>query len=280
MRLAVCQGKTYNRESMSLFHAFVLGLIEGVTEFLPISSTFHLLVAMRLFGIEQTDFTNFLSIFIQGGAMIAVIILYGREWFQKPAQLKLLVASFLPTAVVGLALHSVITGVFFESFQLMVSVFFFVGVAFLLLEYWFARRRAQGNTPAEKTIDEMSYRLAVIVGLCQAAAILPGVSRAGAVMIAMLLLGFRRDEAAKYSFSLAVPTILAAAILDTYQSREMLRALGSQDVLALVVATFVACVSALIVMRWLIGYLRQRSFVLFGWYRIIAAPILWLLLFR
>jgi undecaprenyl-diphosphatase len=258
---------------MEIIHAVILGVVEGATEFLPISSTFHLLMASRLLGIEQTEFAKFFDVFIQAGAILAVVVLFAREWFGSIDFLKKIAVSFIPTAIVGFLLHEVITGVFFESFRFMITVFMVVGVAFIFLERHFAKRTVH----QEKTIEEMSWKEAVIIGLAQAAAVFPGVSRAGAVIIAMLLLRYRRDEAAKYSFTLAVPTILSAAALDTIKMRELIMTTGGQELMILLIGSVTAFLSALVVIKWFIHFLRQRTFVSFGWYRIVAGAVLFFL---
>jgi undecaprenyl-diphosphatase len=254
---------------MTILHALFLGIIEGLTEFLPISSTFHLLMATRLLGLQTTEFSKFFDVFIQAGAVLAVVALYFREWFNQPKVLAKVMASFVPTAIVGLVLHKLIKSVFFESPLLMISVFVVIGVVFILVEKWLKK---DDHVP-RKTLEEVTWVQAVIIGLAQATAVLPGVSRAGAVMIAMMVLGYRRDEAAKYSFTLAVPTLIAAAALDLIKMRSELGAV-SDGVLFLVAGSVTAFLTAFVVIRWFIKFLRQRTLIPFGIYRLIAGPIL------
>lgn len=258
---------------MNMLQALLLGVIEGVTEFLPVSSTFHLLISTRLLGLPQTEFSKFFDVFIQAGAILAVFVLFAREWFTHLDMLKKVAVSFIPTAVVGFLLHNVIKDVFFSSFQAMMIVFMVVGVLFLVIEQWICKTDDQ----LKKTIAQMSWMQAVLIGLAQALAIMPGVSRAGAVIIAMLLLGFNREDAAKYSFTLAVPTILAAAALDLLKSRDILFQTGGADVALLLAGTVAAFVSAFIVVKWFIHFLRTQTFRLFGWYRLVVGAVLfWL----
>ncbi len=254
---------------MNILHAALLGILEGITEFLPISSTFHLLIATKLFGLPQTEFSKFFDVFIQAGAIAAVFVLFAKEWFSQQEMLKKVVVSFLPTAVVGFALHSVIKNVFFGSFHTMISVFIGVGLIFLVLE-----RQLKKRPPLQKTSADITYVQAVMIGFAQALAVFPGVSRAGAVMVAMMLMGYRRDEAAKYSFTLAVPTILAAAGLDLLKMRSELFSTGMSELGILVVGSLTAFVSALAVIKWFIRFLKNRTFEVFGWYRIIAGALL------
>jgi len=257
---------------MNILHALLLGIVEGLTEFLPVSSTFHLLIVTKLIGIAQSDFSKFFDVFIQSGAILAIVVLFAKEWFSQIEMLKKVAISFIPTAIIGFLLHKVIKGVFFESFGPMIIVFTLIGVVFLVLEAWLKKNPEK----LAKTVDSISWKEAVVIGLAQAVAVFPGVSRAGAVMIAMLLMGYRRDEAAKYSFTLAVPTLLAASALDLIKMKGSLSSFGP-NVTVLAVGTVTAFVTALVVVRWFIQFLRKRNFEVFGWYRIIAGPILFLI---
>lgn len=250
-------------------HAVVLGVVEGLSEFLPISSTFHLIWAATLLELPQTAFLKLFEVAIQSGAILAVLALYFDTLRRDRALVARVAVSFVPTAIVGLVLYRLIKDVFFESRLLQLAVFALVGIAFIAVErLWRGRalpREARG----------LSYREAVAVGLCQALAVVPGVSRAGAVMLGMMALGVRRDEAARYSFLLAVPTILAASGYDLFQTRDAIG--GSTDAAFLAVGAATSFLSALLVMRWFIGYLQRHSLAVFGWYRLAAAAVLWLL---
>src|SRR3990167_6350003 len=203
---------------MELLKAAVLGLVEGITEFLPISSTAHLILTSKLLGIQQTDFIKFFEVFIQAGAIIAVFFMYLKYILDhQEMQLKIL-ASFIPTALIGFGLFNVIKGVFFESNQLIISALFVVGVIFLILEYFIKT----GKLKLEKEKEKISYKDAVLVGLIQAISIIPGVSRAGIVMVGMMIMGYKRKDSAEYSFLISIPTILAAAFYDVYKTGPLL----------------------------------------------------------
>ncbi|MBW7956105.1 undecaprenyl-diphosphate phosphatase [Patescibacteria group bacterium] len=258
---------------MTIFQALFLGVIEGMTEFLPISSTFHLLIASQLLGIAQTEFSKFFDVFIQAGAILAVFVLFAKDWFSNRDLLQKVAVSFLPTAAVGFLLHDVIKDVFFSSFQAMVLIFILIGVLFLVVEQWLCQK----DDFLKKTTAEMSYLHAGLIGLAQAVAVMPGVSRAGAVILIMLLMGYKREDAAKYSFTLAVPTILAAALLDLMKSRELLAQATGNEVTVLLVGSLAAFVSAFVVVKWFIHFVRTRTFRFFGWYRIVGGALLfWL----
>lgn len=254
---------------MSFLEAIILGIIEGITEFLPISSTFHLIFASQVMGIEQTEFVKLFDVFIQSGAIVSVLILYGRELIRNKAlSVKVLVA-FIPTAVIGFLLYDVIKGVFFETNTLMITMFALIGGVFLLVEYLIQKKKLH----ISDDMSTLSYRHAVYIGLFQALAVVPGVSRAGAVIIGMMILGYKRDESAKFSFMLSIPTIFAASFLDLIQSREVL--MEETDMIWLLGVGFVvAFISSFIIVRWFIRFLQTNTLHFFGWYRIGAAIIL------
>jgi undecaprenyl-diphosphatase len=254
---------------MNIIQAIILGIVEGITEFLPVSSTFHLIWTSTFLNLEQTDFVKLFEVFIQGGAIFAVIFLYFKEIITNRQLFIKLVLSFIPTAVVGFVLYKIIKDVFFERMDVITIVFFIVGAIFLIVEYFIQK----GALKIDKNIDKLSYKQAIGVGLIQSLAVVPGVSRAGAVILGMMFLGYKRNESAKYSFMLSIPTILAASVYDLYKMRTV--AFESADKFSLLLIGFiVAFASAYIVVRWLIKYLQNNSLVLFGWYRILACIIL------
>lgn len=260
---------------MDLIKAAILGLVEGVTEFLPVSSTAHLILTSKLLGIQQTDFIKFFEVFIQTGAIIVVFFMYLKYILDhQEIQLKIL-TSFIPTALVAFGLFKIIKGVFFESNKLIISALFVVGVVFLILEYFIKK----GKLKLEKEKEKITYKDAVLVGLVQAISILPGVSRAGIVMVGMMLMGYKRKDAAEYSFLLSIPTILAAAFYDVYKIGPLLF-LYSNKASFLVAGFIVSFISAYVVVKWFIEYLKKNTLTPFAIYRIILAIILFGILAR
>lgn len=257
---------------MSVFQAIILGIVEGITEFLPISSTFHLIWSAKLLGIAQSESQKLFEVAIQAGAALAVLWLYGKTVFTDKTLLKKVALAFLPTAIVGAVLYKVIKGVFFENGALQLTVFAVVGVLFIIFE------KTRRDTTSTSTAADLSTKQVILVGLAQSLAVIPGVSRAGAVLLALLYFNVRRDDAARFSFLLAVPTILAASAFDLYASAQSLQ-MTSTDFLALIVGSVTAFIVALIVMRWLIRYLAQHSLALFGWYRLIVVASILLVWF-
>ena len=254
---------------MNIFHAFILGIVEGLTEFLPISSTAHLIVASRILHIPQTDFQKFFEVFIQFGAILAVAVLFAKELLTHRKLIYSLILSFLPTAVIGFVLYKIIKNVFFEAYGLMVFVFIVFGIVFIVQELWLKKT---GREKQHRSVDMMTATQAVIVGLAQSLAVIPGVSRSGIVIVCLLFLGFRRDESAKYSFLLALPTIAAASLYDLYKSRNVLMGAGG-NISALVVGFVMSFIVAYMAIRWFIKYLQKHSLAEFGVYRIVGGLI-------
>lgn len=257
---------------MTILHAFLLGIVEGVTEFLPISSTAHLLFTSKLLHISQTEFTTFFEVFIQSGAIFAVIVLYYKKFLHHKSLILNLLISFIPTAIVGFALHKVIKTVFFQSTSLIIFTFIIVGVLFILFEMYLKKK----NIHLNKSISDMTLNSALIIGLFQAFAVLPGVSRAGAVIIGMMILRYNRRDAALYSFLLAVPTIFAASFYDLIKTDF---SLVHQDNLILIVSIglITSFITALVVIKWFIRFIERNSLAFFGVYRIILGLLLLLL---
>ena len=254
---------------MSLIHVIILGIIEGLTEFLPISSTAHLILVSQLLNIPQTDFQKFFEVFIQSGAILAVFFIYLKYVLKNKKIIPKVIASFVPTAVIGFLLYKIIKHVFFNSRLLMALSFFILGAVFLVIEYLIKNKKIK----LTQSIDRLNYQTAIIVGFMQALAVIPGVSRAGIVLVTMMILGFKREESARYSFLLAVPTILAASGYDLYKSKDLL-VFSSNNLFLLMIGFVVSFISAYVVVNWFIKYLQKNTLNLFAIYRIILAGIL------
>jgi undecaprenyl-diphosphatase len=258
---------------MSVWISIVLGFVEGLTEFLPVSSTFHLVWAGRLLGQPGNEFTKVFDVVIQTGAILAIVILYWQRIRHDPVLVWKMMAAFLPTAVLGVLAYRTIKNVFFESQGAMVAIFLAIGVVFLAFE-WLVRR---GFIRPQKTLGDLTYPGAILIGLAQCLAFFPGVSRAGAVILAMMVLRFRRDEAATFSFLLAVPTIISAGGYDLYKSRSLLLASTSYAA-PLIIGFVTAFVVALFAVKWFVRYLHSHSLNVFGIYRLIAGAVVLLVL--
>lgn len=249
---------------MSILQSLILGIVEGVTEFLPISSTGHLILASSLLGIAQTDFAKTFDIAIQLGAILAVVVLYWRS-FLNLALLKKLVVAFIPTGVIGLLLYHTLKAYLLGSNTVVLASLFLGGVVFIVFEKWHgAREDALANAPEQP----LTYRQAFFIGLFQSVAIIPGVSRSGATIIGGLALGITRTAIVEFSFLLAVPTMLAATGLDLLKSGG---GFTGQEWLALAIGFGTAFIVAIPSIRWLLGYVRKHSFTSFGVYRILLS---------
>lgn len=255
---------------MTLVQSVILGFVEGITEFLPISSTAHLILTSQLLRLDQTsEFLKFFEVFIQSGAILAVVVLYFRFILKHKTYILNLFLSFLPTALIGFLLHDMVKSVFFESNMLIASSLLIGGILFIILEY-FVKKEVLSLS---KTLTTMTYSHAVLIGIFQALAIIPGVSRAGAVIVGMILLKYKRTDAALYSFLLAVPTILAAGAYDALKTDFSILSHGASFVY-LMVGFLTAFISAYIVIKWLIRFLQQHTLLPFALYRIIIGALM------
>lgn len=257
---------------MTIFEAILLGIVEGVTEFLPISSTGHLILASGALGIPHTAFTGAFEVAIQFGAILAVVALYWRSFLDVPT-LKKLLAAFLPTALVGLAAYPLLKSFLLGSQEVVLAALFLGGVFLIVFEYLRGPREDIGEAPPPSSL---TYREAVLVGLAQALAIIPGVSRSGATIIGGLALGLKRTTIVEFSFLLAVPTMLAATTISLGDAGHSFT--GSEWA-ALATGFLVSFLVAMPVVRWLLAFVRNHSFIGFGVYRIVLSAVFAFVLF-
>lgn len=257
---------------MNYFNALILGIIEGLTEFLPISSTFHLIFFSKLLGISQTEFQKTFEIFIQTGAVLAIVILYFKTLITNKKLVVNLIYSLIPTAILGFIFYGFIKSTLFDSYYLMIASLIIIGLIILILEKLISKQKIILN----KTIDRLTPIEALIIGLVQCLAFLPGVSRAGAVIIIMLILKYKRQDSALYSFLLAIPTIIGAGLLDLYQTNFVF---SSSQLILLIIGFLTAGLTAFYSAKWLISYLQKHSLEIFAYYRIVLA-ILSLVVFK
>lgn len=256
---------------MNYYQAIILGIVEGITEFLPVSSTFHLLHTARFLGLEQTEFTKLFEVFIQCGAVFSLVFLFQKEiWMTKKLYLKLLIST-IPVLGFGFLLHSVIKDYFFENAPMLTYVFMGVGVIFIIVEM-FASRHAYR---LQKGLLDVTYFQALLIGMAQAFALVPGVSRSGSVILAMIFLNYKREDAASYSIALSLPTIIAATVYDLYKSRELLISSNvTSQIDVLIVGFVVSFIVAYFFAKWLVAFLQKHTLLTFGVYRIVAGIIL------
>jgi undecaprenyl-diphosphatase len=252
---------------MTLLQALVLGIVEGLTEFLPISSTGHLILAAKLLGLEQTDFQKSFEIAIQLGAIGAAVVLYWRS-FLRPEILAKVFVAFLPTGIIGVALYHVVKTYLFGSEWVVLLALGLGGVVLIVFEIF--HREPAG---AVGDISSISYFKAFCIGLFQALAIVPGVSRSGATIVGGLAMGLTREAIVEFSFLLAVPTMLAATGLDLLKNAS---SFSAEQAGALSVGFIASFVVAMLSIKFLLAFVRTRTFISFGIYRIAVALIFFL----
>ncbi len=257
--------------------AAILGIVEGITEFLPVSSTGHLILADALMGYDPQKWDIF-NIVIQSGAILAVVVLYWRTFVgvlmglmrQEAGAVKFVrnvLLAFLPSAVIGLALHDRIEAMLGKP-RLVAIALIVGGVAILLIE-------RLARSAKVHSVEGMPVRTALGVGLIQCISMIPGVSRSGATIMGALSMGVDRKTAAEFSFFLAIPTMAGATLLQTIKHRDEIMASGLSDIAIGWVVSFLV---ALAVIKMFVGIVSRYGFAPFAWYRIIAgiAALVWL----
>lgn len=251
---------------MTYFEALIIAIIEGLTEFLPISSTGHMMIATAVLGIKATPFVKLFTIAIQLGAILSVVVLYFKRFFRSFDFYTKLVVAFIPAAIFGLLLGDYIDAAL-ENLMGVAVALFIGGIILLFVDKWFKNN----NQDAEKDI---TYPKALKIGLLQCLAMWPGMSRSACTIIGGMTQGLTRKNAAEFSFFLAVPTMFAATakkLLDFYKDGI---SLNGQEINILIFGNVIAFVVALLAIKSFIGFLNKYGFKGFGWYRIIVGGIL------
>jgi undecaprenyl-diphosphatase len=255
---------------MTYLEAIILAIIEGLTEFLPVSSTGHIIIGTALLGIEPTPFVKLFTVAIQLGTILSVLVLYLKRFFRTfDFYLKLLVA-FIPSAILGLLFSDVIDDMLESPATVAISLVV-GGIILLFVDKWF-------NDARVKDSDDVSYFTALKIGFFQCLAMIPGTSRSGASIVGGMSQKLSRKAAAEFSFFLAVPTMFGATakkLLDFYQDGH---SFGGNEIGILVVGNIVGFVVAVIAIKSFINYLAKNGFKLFGYYRIIVGSIILLLM--
>lgn len=254
---------------MTPFDAIVLGIVEGITEFLPISSTGHLIVSVRALGIPSTPFVKSFEISIQVGAALALVPTAVRSFWRRPGLIAPLFAAFLPTAALGVLAHGFIREYFLGSSVVVAVALIVGGVVLIVFE-----RRAVAQPSV--SLDELTLSQAALVGIGQSVAMIPGVSRAGATILSGMWMGLDRRSAVLLSFLLALPTLVAATALDLWKTSIVF---SQSEWQLLLLGSVTAWAAALVAMRWLLRFVETHHFTSFGWYRILFGTTILVLLF-
>lgn len=256
---------------MLIIESIILGIVEGITEFLPVSSTGHLILASRLMNLAQTDFLKSFEIAIQLGAIFSVVFLYWNRIFRDREAMKRIIVAFLPTAVIGLALYKIFKQYFFSEYIVVASLLL-GGIFLIIFEKMYKEKEEDDDD-----ISKMSYKKSFLIGVFQSFAIVPGISRSAATIVGGLSMGIQRKAIVEFSFLLAIPTMICATGYDLVKSAPHFAA-GDLYLLAVgfIVSFFVALASA----KWFLKYVEKHNFIPFGVYRIIISLIFLLIVLR
>jgi undecaprenyl-diphosphatase len=247
---------------MTLLHAIILAIIEGITEFLPVSSTGHMIIGSSLMGIAQENFTKTFTVAIQFGAILSVIVLYWKRFLKSVDFYRKLIIAFIPAVLFGVLLkkeiNAMLGNVIVVATSLLVG-----GIIFLLLDKWFHRAEEKGSN--ELHSDSSAFK----IGMFQVIAMIPGVSRSAATIIGGLTQNLNKRAAAEFSFFLAVPTMFAATCKEMYDLYKEGGGISHDQLHLLLIGNVVAFVVAVIAIRAFINFLVSHGFKVFGYYRII-----------
>lgn len=255
---------------MNFLEAIILAIIEGLTEFLPVSSTGHMIIASTFMGIASDNFVKLFTVAIQFGAILSVVIVYFKKFFQSWNFYMKLFVAFIPTGIIGLLLKSHVDALLENVWVVAISLLL-GGIILLFVDKMFAKNEEEG-------LDEVDYKTGFIIGTIQSIAMIPGVSRSAATIIGGLSQKLTRKAAAEFSFFLAVPTMFAATAKSIWDEKELLLNSSNNEMLLLIIGNVIAFIVAYIAIRSFISYLSKNGFKIFGYYRIILGSILILLM--
>ncbi|MBI3990519.1 MAG: undecaprenyl-diphosphate phosphatase [Candidatus Omnitrophica bacterium] len=255
---------------MNLLHTFIFGIVEGVTEFLPISSTGHLILTAHALNLKQTEFLKSFEIAIQLGAILAVVLLYWKTLVKGLSIWKRILIAFLPTACIGMILYKIIKKFLLGNHAVVLWSLFIGGIVLIVFELFYREKE-----DACESIDSISYKQSFCIGLFQSVAVIPGVSRAAATIIGGLSLGLKRKIIVEFSFLLAIPTMLAATALDLARSANTF---NTHQVFSLCIGFLVSFAIAAVAIKFLLRFIKRHNFIVFGIYRICIAILFWFVL--
>jgi undecaprenyl-diphosphatase len=256
---------------MNLIQAIILSIVEGITEFLPVSSTGHMILASKLLGVVNSEFTKSFEVVVQLGAILAVVTLYFAMVKKNPGIIKPVIWAFLPTGIIGLVLYKVVKTYLLGNDMIVVIMLALVGLGLILLERYWKKSPPLTN----KTITTLSLKELLLIGSVQALSIIPGTSRAAVTIVGGMFMGLSRQDAVEFSFLLSVPTIAAASGLELVKN---IHVFTSGNMLTILVSLVVSWITALITIKAFLGFVKKSTFTGFGVYRIIVA-VLFLLAF-
>lgn len=259
---------------MNTLQSIIIAIVEGLTEFLPISSTGHMIITEKILGITETDFIKVFTVAIQFGAILAVVVLYAKKFFDfKRWQFYVkLGAAVVPALVLGFLFSKKIDALLESSLTVAISMLV-GGIILLFIDKAF-------KNPTIDSEEKISFGKAIIIGVWQCIAMIPGVSRSAASIIGGMQQKLTRSAAAEFSFFLAVPTMLAATCYKLLKYYKESGGFSSEEIKQLAIGNVVAFIVALLAIKFFIGFLKKYGFTIWGWYRIIAGIILLLLIWK
>jgi len=250
--------------------ALILGIVEGFSEFLPISSTGHLILAGKLLGLAESEFVKSFDIAIQLGAILSVVVLYWRELLVDWETIKKVAIAFLPTGVIGFVLYKIIKTILLGSAAVVLWSLLIGGIVLIVFEMLHREK-----DDATKSLSEITYLQSFLIGVFQSLAVIPGVSRSAATIVGGLILGMKRTMIVEFSFLLAVPTMLAATVYDLYKNGAIFSVLQLNYLAVGFLTSFIVALASI---KFLIRFVQNHTFILFGIYRI-ALVLVWFALF-
>lgn len=266
-----------------VFVAVILGIVEGITEWLPISSTGHMILVNQFLTFSDDAFTEMFLVVVQLGAIMAVVLLFWKkifpfnlhpdkgESFVKTDIMQMwfkIIVACIPAAIIGVLFDDVIDEMFYNQIVVAGALIIY-GVLFILVENW-----NKGRRPVITTVHDLTYQTAIIIGIFQLlAAIIPGTSRSGATIIGALIIGVSRGVAAEFTFYLAIPVMFGASVLKIIKSVMHGLSYGPMEITTLLVGMLVAFIVSLFVIKFLMGYIRKHDFKSFGYYRIVLGIV-------
>lgn len=251
---------------MSYFEAIILAIIEGLTEFLPVSSTGHMIIGTALMGLEPSAFVKLFTIVIQLGTILSVLVLYWKRFFKSMDFYYKLVVAAIPASILGLVFNDFIDSLL-ES-PLMVGVMLVIGgVILLFVDKWF-------NKPTTESSDDISFKQAFIIGWYQCLALIPGTSRSASTIVGGMTQKLTRKAAAEFSFFLAIPMMLGASVVKLYKFFKEGHTFTGEEINLLIVGNLVGFVVAIIAIKTFIDLLTKYGFKMFGWYRIVVGLVI------
>ena len=252
---------------MDLFTAIMLAVVEGLTEFLPVSSTGNTILAAAILGVAQTEFVKSFELFLEFGSILAVVVSYWR-YFLEVKVLKRLMVAFIPTGIVGVTLYRVFKDVLLGNEQIVLWALLLGGIFLIVFELFYHEK------PVVNEISEIPYKHCLLIGLFQSISIIPGTSRSAPTIMGGLALGMRRQTIVLFSFLLAVPTMIAASGFDLLMSANQF---STNQFQFLLVGFFVSFLVALVAIRFFLNYVKKHNFIPFGIYRIVIVALFYFL---